>query len=205
MRRPSLLVAEASPRGDGHVLGREILHAVAGGEQILRGGQAQMAAGEHEHRLVDVVDCVVAPGLVGGGEDVHMAFAVKPVDFVIARIVQAAGSGLGRGRLRRRCRTGCHGLLAVMRDQGIRIHSHVATDGACLVMGGYGLVLLVPIDAAQGGDGHRAAMRQVERLARRRRGQEAGWEQNPEHRSPYRAPTGNSVSATHSTPVSPGP
>ena len=48
------------------------------------GGQLQMLAGQHQHRIVQAVDRMVAPGIIGGGVDMHMADRIQLVELVAA-------------------------------------------------------------------------------------------------------------------------
>ena len=91
------------------------------------------------------------------------------------------------------------GLLAVMRNQPVGRDGHVAAHRARIVMRGYGLRRLVPVDAAQRGDGDRAAMRQVDRLRAR---PPAGASRRRRAAPATRRPP-NGISSRHSAPAWP--
>ena len=113
----------SSPRraaADRHALLRPVFQAVPGGDHLLRGGQRQVAPGQHQHRLVDVVDRAVAAGGVGrGGRSSHgprLPAARSRCCRSGAGIAAAPprGRGAGRGGLPR-AGAGCAGAPALLR------------------------------------------------------------------------------------------
>ena len=76
----------------------------------LRRGQLQIVPGHHQHRLVDVVDGVVAPRLIGRREDVDIALGLQRDRSRCRRCPVVAVCRRGR----RLCRGGCAAWLAVV-------------------------------------------------------------------------------------------
>ena len=84
-------------------------------------GQRQAAPGQHQHRLVDVVDRAVAAGGVGGGGDADVALRLQPPDLAAAAerrfrrrrgprpaACAAAGAPVPRGPVARHQPVGVH-------------------------------------------------------------------------------------------------
>ena len=151
-----------------HVLLRPVFQRVARRQHLVRRGQLQVVAGHHQHRLVDVVDRVVAPAPDRSG--CRCARCPRPpagrsrCRRCRPRPAPAALRPAARRRGRRAsaaARPAPVGLLAVMRDQPVGIDGHVAAHRARVAVRDHLLLVLVPVDAVL--RGHRRPGRPCDR------------------------------------------
>src|ERR1700733_3914742 len=87
---------------------------------------------------------MVAPGVIGGGVDVHVADCIQLVELIVALFQRVAAIGAAR---RRWFGAGRRGLLAVMRLELVGSDGNVAAHRFGVAVGGYDLRLLVPLNA----------------------------------------------------------
>ena len=151
-----------------------VFQRVARRDHLGRAGQLQIAPGQQQHRLVHVVDGVIADRDIGGGEDADIAVRFQPVDLVAAGL-GVAGLGVDRGghhpiRLDgfwRRCALRLR-LGAVPRGQPVGGDGDIAALRARIATRDHHFFGLLPVDAVTRGDRHRPALRHVQRLGDRR-------------------------------------
>ena len=69
---------------DRHVLLRPVFDVVLRCQHVVRRGQLQVVSGQHQHRLINVIDSAISLGGVGLGEDLDVALGLEPIDLVAA-------------------------------------------------------------------------------------------------------------------------
>src|ERR1700733_12157832 len=90
---------------------------------------------------------MVAPGVIGGGVDVHVADCIQLVELIVALFQRVAAIGAARAARRRWFGAGRRGLFAVMRLELVGSDGNVAAHRFGVAVGGYDLRLLVPLNA----------------------------------------------------------